>query len=88
MKRFTTPQYEVDPGGSGSCAMNGRETPSTTGKKNGLQERVSWDQRSEFPADQGHVALDVEYGMLVQAYFLPIRRGVSDELTDKASYPT
>ena len=26
-------------------------------QKNGLQERVSWDQRSEFPADQGHVRL-------------------------------
>ena len=33
MKRLTTLQYVVYAGGSGHCAMYGRETPSTAGKK-------------------------------------------------------
>ena len=46
-------------------------------------------QRLSFPLTSVMYVLDVEYGMIVQAYFLPSdpQRG-SDELTDKASYPT
>ena len=70
MKQLTTPQYEVDPGGSGYCTMNGRETPSTTGKKTVSKNAFPGTKGLSFPLTKVMYALDIEYSMLAQAYFL------------------
>jgi len=67
-KRLTTPQYEADPGGRGFCAMNGGEAPSTTGKETVCRNVFPGTQGLSFPLIIVMYVLDVEQGVLVQAY--------------------
>jgi hypothetical protein len=71
-KRLTTPQYEAEPGGRGFCATNGGEAPSTTGKETVCKNVFPGTQGLSLPLTKVMYVLDVEHGVLVHAYMIPV----------------